>query len=94
MPKSPSKRVQKNHPENQIIGDKEAEVETRRKLRFYSEQAMLSVIEPKHFVESMKSKYWIKVMNGELDQIEKNHTWELVPRPKDKNVVGTKWILL
>jgi hypothetical protein len=55
---------------------------------------MLSVIEPKHFVESMKSKYWIKVMNGELDQIEKNHTWELVPRPKDKNVVGTKWILL
>jgi hypothetical protein len=31
-------------------------------------------------------------MNKELDQIEKNHTWELVPRPKDKNVVGTKWI--
>jgi hypothetical protein len=31
-------------------------------------------------------------MNEELDQIEKNQTWELVPRPKDKNVVGTKWI--
>jgi hypothetical protein len=31
-------------------------------------------------------------MNEELDQIEKNHTWELVPRPKDKNVVETKWI--
>jgi hypothetical protein len=31
-------------------------------------------------------------MNEELDQIEKNQTWELVPRPKNKNVVGTKWI--
>ena len=31
-------------------------------------------------------------MNEELDQIEKNHTWELVPRPHDKNIIGTKWI--
>ena len=31
-------------------------------------------------------------MNEELEQIEKNNTWELVPRPKDKNVIGTKWI--
>jgi hypothetical protein len=29
-------------------------------------------------------------MNEELDQIEKNDTWELVPRPKNKNVIGTK----
>jgi hypothetical protein len=31
-------------------------------------------------------------MEEELDQIEKNETWELVPRPKDKNVIGTKRI--
>ena len=31
-------------------------------------------------------------MNEELDQIEKNQTWELVPRPEGKNVIGTKWI--
>eukprot|EP00253_Pinus_taeda_P019580 PITA_19580 len=31
-------------------------------------------------------------MNEELEQIEKNNTWELVPRPNDKNVIGTKWI--
>ena len=31
-------------------------------------------------------------MNEELEQIERNNTWELVPRTKDKNVVGTKWI--
>ena len=31
-------------------------------------------------------------MNEELYQIEKNNTWELVPRPEDKNVIGSKWV--
>eukprot|EP00253_Pinus_taeda_P014970 PITA_14970 len=31
-------------------------------------------------------------MDEELDQIEKNDTWELVSRPHDKNIIGTKWI--
>jgi hypothetical protein len=29
-------------------------------------------------------------MDGELDQIGKNETWELVPRLKNKNMIGTK----
>ena len=33
-------------------------------------------------------------MDKELDQIEKNDTRELVPRPKNKNVIGTKWVLI
>ena len=31
-------------------------------------------------------------MNEELDQIEKNQTWELVPRNTSKHIVGTKWV--
>ena len=31
-------------------------------------------------------------MEEELNQIEKNKTWEIFPRPKRKNIVGTKWI--
>eukprot|EP00253_Pinus_taeda_P003359 PITA_03359 len=31
-------------------------------------------------------------MNEELEQIEKNNTWELVHRLHDKNIIGTKWI--
>ena len=31
-------------------------------------------------------------MNEEIEKIEKNKTQNLVPRPKDKNVIGTKWI--
>jgi hypothetical protein len=33
-------------------------------------------------------------MNEELDQIDKNDTWELVPRPRYKNVIGTKWVFI
>jgi hypothetical protein len=33
-------------------------------------------------------------MDEELDQIEKNDTWELVPRPMNKNVIDTKWVFM
>ena len=39
-----------------------------------------------------KDECWLKEMHEELDQIEKNHTWELVPRPHDKNLIKTKWM--
>ena len=50
------------------------------------------MIEPKNFNEASEDKNWITTMNEELDQIEKNDTWELVPRPANKNVIGTKWV--
>ena len=31
-------------------------------------------------------------MKEELNQIEKNETWELVPRLENKNMVRTKWV--
>ena len=49
--KYPSIRIQTNHPKTQIIGDKYVWVSKRRKLLF-NEQALLSVVEPKNFVEA------------------------------------------
>ena len=48
--------------------------------------------EPKFFEEARKEEDWVRAMNEELDQIEKNNTWELVPRPENKNVIGSKWV--
>ena len=31
-------------------------------------------------------------MKEEIEKIEKNRTWTLVPRPTYKNVIGTKWV--
>jgi hypothetical protein len=93
-PKKSSRRVQKNHPSDQIIGNKDARVETRRRTRSPEQMhlALTSIIEPTCFEEANKDEFWNKAMDEELYQIEKNDTWELVPRPKDKNVIGTKWV--
>ena len=71
--KTPSRRVQKDHLESQIMGDKNAGVKTRRKIPDV-EQALISIVEPKNFIEASKSDEWVKAMNEELDQIEKNET--------------------
>jgi hypothetical protein len=53
---------------------------------------LLSTIEPNCFEEAIKDEFWNKAMDEELDQIEKHDTWELVPRPNNKNVIGKKWV--
>lgn len=85
--------VQKNHPETQILGEKEARVQTRRTLiGSPSYPDLLSTFQPKNVNQASKDECGVKAMDEELDQIEKNDTWELVRRPHDKNVIGTKWI--
>ena len=93
-PKTPRKRVQKNHPSDRIIGNKDAGVESRRKICSPEQThlALLTTIEPNCFEEASKDEFWNKAIDGELDQIDKNDTWELVPRPKNKNVISTKWV--
>ena len=56
--------------------------------------ALLSIVEPNSFKESSNDEHWVKAMEEELHQIEKNDTWELVPRTKNKNVIGTKWVFI
>jgi hypothetical protein len=90
-----SKIIQKNHPASQIIGEKDKGVQTKRKIIKTIEQshiALISMLEPKNFIEASKYDHWVKAMNEELDQIEKNNTWEMVQRPEGKNVIGSKWI--
>jgi hypothetical protein len=48
--------------------------------------------EPNFFYEANHHDDWVKATDEELDQIEKNNTWELVPRPEDKNLIGSKWV--
>ena len=51
--------------------------------------------EPKYFKEAMSSKdwkHWKNDANDEMDSLERNHTWDLIERPKDQKTAGCKWI--
>jgi hypothetical protein len=50
------------------------------------------MIELNNFEEANKDEFWNKVVDEESDQIEKNDTLESIPRPKNKNVIGRKWV--
>jgi FtsZ-interacting cell division protein YlmF len=93
---NPSSRItQKNHPTSQIIDEKYKGVQTRRRIIKDTDQShivFISMVEPKNFNESNKDVNWLKSMNEELDQIEKNIIWELLPRPAYNNVIGSKWV--
>ena len=64
-----------------------------KRSRINEELCLISQVEPKNIDEATKDDHWMKAMKEELKQIIKNDTWELVPRPKDRNVIGTKWYL-
>jgi hypothetical protein len=48
--------------------------------------------EPTCFEEAIQKKEWVDAMKEEYQSIIKNDVWEVVPRPKKKDVVSSKWI--
>ena len=48
--------------------------------------------EPTCFEEATKQKEWVDAMVEQYQSIIKNYMWEIVPIPKDKSVVSSKWI--
>ena len=63
-----------------------------RRNKVNEELCLISQVEPKSTDEACKDDHWIQAIKEELNQIVKNETWELVPRAKDNNVIGTKWV--
>nr|XP_018626553.1 uncharacterized mitochondrial protein AtMg00820-like [Nicotiana tomentosiformis] len=67
-------------------------MKTRRSLKQTSNIALISQFKPKKVDEALGDKIWITAMKEELDQIEKNKVWELIPKPPNASIVGTKWV--
>jgi len=53
---------------------------------------LLSVIEPTIVDEALSDDGWILAMQEELNQFQRNDVWVLVPKPHNKNIIGTKWV--
>jgi hypothetical protein len=48
--------------------------------------------EPTCFEQAIQKKEWADAMTEEYQSIIKNDVWEIVPRPKKKDVVSSKWL--
>jgi hypothetical protein len=48
--------------------------------------------EPTCFEEAIQKKEWADAMTEEYQSIIRNDVWEIVPRPKSKDVVSSKWL--
>jgi len=59
-------------------------------------QSFLSAIDsiriPTSVQEALKDENWIRAMNEEMSVLQRNETWEIVERPKDKKAMGYRWI--
>ena len=48
--------------------------------------------EPTSVQEALNNPNWKNAMKSEISSLEKNDTWDLVPRPEGKNIVGSRWV--
>ena len=82
-----------NHSQDQIIGNPSIGVRTRSSLRnICNNLAFISQIEPKNLNDAIVYENWVIAKQEELNQFERNEVWELLPRPNDQSVIGTKWV--
>jgi len=53
---------------------------------------LLLVIKPATVDEALSYDGWILAMQEELNHFQRNDVWDLVPKPSQKNIIGTKWV--
>ena len=49
-------------------------------------------MEPKNVYEALTDSDSIVAIQDELHQFERNQVWHLVPKLKDRTIIGTKWV--
>jgi len=86
-------KTSRNLPLDNIIGDISKGVTTRHSLKdLCNNMAFVSLIEPKNLKEAIIDDHWIVAMQEELNQFERNDVWELVEKPSNYPIIGTKWV--
>jgi hypothetical protein len=78
---------------DQIVGDINKGVQTRSRLASFCEHySFVSCSESTRVEEALDDPDWVNAMHEELNNFACNEVWELVKRPSDHNVIGTKWV--
>lgn len=83
--------------EVQELGDRRQHRPPRRfaEEECYATTLTADIDEPSHINEALNGEYavqWKHATDAEYESLMKNGTWDLVPLPKDKNIVGSRWV--
>ncbi|GJS43487.1 retrovirus-related pol polyprotein from transposon TNT 1-94 [Tanacetum coccineum] len=82
----------RNHPLENVIGNfnqRTLRSQAQNQSNFF---CFISTVEPKNMNDALGDKSWIVAMQEELNQFIANDVWELVPQPKNMEIIGTKWV--
>ncbi|KAH9736371.1 hypothetical protein KPL71_018077 [Citrus sinensis] len=55
----------------------------------------VTIEEPANFSEAMESVHcdkWLEAMQDEMESLQRNQTWTLIPNPGNKRLISCKWI--
>ena len=94
--------IQQKLPKGTITSKRFDEEDFSRKQRIHTAKIAKSIdpndeAEPKTIQEALnhptRGKQWEQAIRDEYKSLIKNDTWELVPRPPNRKVIGSKWAL-
>ncbi|GJQ99811.1 uncharacterized mitochondrial protein-like protein, partial [Tanacetum coccineum] len=84
-----TRRIHKDHPLDQVIGDLQSATQTRKMLKNLKEHGF---VKPKKVIHALKDPSWIEAMQEELLQFKLQEVWTLVDLPNRKRAIGSKWV--
>ncbi|KAJ9538188.1 hypothetical protein OSB04_030921 [Centaurea solstitialis] len=89
----PALRWTKDHPIDQVLSNPSSGVKTRCQsgnvclyVNFISEN------EPKEIDDALRDPAWVSATQKELAEFIRNNVWLLIPRPRKRTIIGSKWI--
>ena len=76
------------------MGDPTGGTRTRRcqYASFCEHYSFVSCLEPTNIDKALDDPDWVMAMQEELNNFTRNEVWVLEAPPKDKNIIGTKWV--
>ncbi|GJS09753.1 putative ribonuclease H-like domain-containing protein [Tanacetum coccineum] len=92
FPTTPNIRIHKDHLIDNVIGEVQSTVQTRRMSKSTSEQGFLSDIETTRIAKALSDSSWVEAMQEELLQFKLQRVWILVDLHNGKKAIGTKWV--
>lgn len=54
--------------------------------------SLTATSDPVSFKQAVQDVNWVNAMNVELDALEANDTWDVIPLPPNKKAIGCKWL--